>query len=439
MNRLNSLYGGTLLALTLAALPAAAQTNGSNSPYSRYGFGLLSDGASAFNKGMAGTAQGMRNGTELNVQNPASYAAIDSLAFLFDLGVTLQNGQIIQNGTKTNARNTAVDYITAGFRVAPRLGMSIGLLPYSTIGYKTLSTRSLPAATGTITQTNTFSGDGGIHTLYAGLGWSPFNRLSIGMNGGFLWGSLDHTALMQTDETNASSARQVYTASIRSYKIDLGLQYAFRLTKKDDLVLGVTYGLGHKVNRTASYYNQTITSSTVTHGDTLSVPNAFELPHTVSTGLTWAHNKSLRVGVDYQYQRWSDVKYPVLIQDAAGNNVYTTAKGSFTDSHGVRAGVEYIPNAEGLRWRQRVRYRAGFAYTSSYLNLGSSKGPQHYMASLGVALPIINMYSNRTLLNLSAQYERVQPRVAGQIKENYFRLTIGLSFNERWFMKWLAE
>ena len=63
----------TAAMLATAALTATAQTNGSNSPYSRYGFGLLGDGGNAFNKGMAGTAYGMRNGTQINSKNPASY------------------------------------------------------------------------------------------------------------------------------------------------------------------------------------------------------------------------------------------------------------------------------------------------------------------------------------------------------------------------------
>ena len=66
-------------ALAVLPLCVAAQTNGSNSPYSRYGFGLLGDGGNAFNKGMSGTAYAMRNGKEINTKNPASYAALDSL------------------------------------------------------------------------------------------------------------------------------------------------------------------------------------------------------------------------------------------------------------------------------------------------------------------------------------------------------------------------
>lgn len=70
------------LLLAAAATTAGAQTNGSNSPYSRYGFGLLSDRAGGFNKGMSGLAYGMRYGNELNTKNPASYSSIDSLSFL---------------------------------------------------------------------------------------------------------------------------------------------------------------------------------------------------------------------------------------------------------------------------------------------------------------------------------------------------------------------
>lgn len=87
-------------ALVVLPLCATAQTNGSNSPYSRYGFGLLGDGGNAFNKGMSGTAYGMRNGKEINTKNPASYAALDSLSFIFDFGMSLQNGNFSQDGKR---------------------------------------------------------------------------------------------------------------------------------------------------------------------------------------------------------------------------------------------------------------------------------------------------------------------------------------------------
>ena len=58
---------------------------------------------------------------------------------------------------------------------------------------------------------------------------------------------------------------------------------------------------------------------------------------------------------------------------------------------------------------------------------------------MGVSLPIINVHSNRSFLNAALQFERVNPTVAGQLKETYLRLSLGVSFNERWFMKWKVK
>ena len=80
-----------LLFITFISLQINAQ-NGINSPYSRYGFGMLSDRAMGFNKAMGGVAMGFRDGQIINAANPASYSAGDSLTALCDLGMSLHNG-----------------------------------------------------------------------------------------------------------------------------------------------------------------------------------------------------------------------------------------------------------------------------------------------------------------------------------------------------------
>lgn len=421
------------LALASAA-PMTAQTNGSNSPYSRFGLGLLRDGGSAFNKGMAGTAYGFQDGQELNTLNPASYSKIDSLSFLFDFGLSIQNGNFAQGGVKTNARNTSIDYLTAGYRIAKGFGMSLGLVPFSTVGYSMSSTQTLSTPTGDVVRTQTSSGDGGVHEVFVGLGYAPVKQLAFGVNAGYLWGNFDHTVLSGFDDSNVNSTRQQYVANLRTYKLDFGLQYNQRINKKNSLTLGLTYGLGHDIKRPAYYYNQTISGGSVAHGDTLSCANAYSLPHSFGVGLTWTYNNSLRIGMDYTCQKWSDVGQPTIV-----DNQYLAKKGYFSDLHKVSLGLEYVPNKEGLRWRQRIRYRLGAGYTTSYVKVNGQDGPESYLVSAGAALPIINMHNNRSFVNLSAQYEHAKPKSPGMITENYIRFSIGLSFNERWFMKWKAE
>lgn len=428
------------LALTAGAgFTANAQTNGSNSPYSRYGFGLLSDRAQGFNKGMSGLSYGMSNGKELNVNNPASYADIDSLSFLFDIGMTLQHGNLKQGNNKVNAKNTSFDHLNMGFRVSRNLGVSLGLMPFSTIGYNISNTDKLKLPNGEVAQTETYKGDGGLHEAYAGIGWRPFTPITIGMNAGYLWGSMTHTVLASFSDVNIASRRRQYEADISTFKVNLGVQFTQPIDKKNSLVIGATYDLGHKINSNGHYYDQKVISGSVSSGDTLTAPNAYQLPHSFGVGVVWNHDNRLRAGIDYTFQKWNNVQSPVVSTDSEGNQIYKASEGEFTNMHKIAVGLEYQPKVNGVRWRDFVHYRAGFSFTSPYTKVDGKDGPRSYSASLGVGLPIINFHNKRSIVNISAQYEHVEPQFAGMITENYFRLCIGLSFNERWFMKWKVE
>ena len=68
-------------------LVAFAQ-NGTSSPYSRFGYGILGDNAIGAQRAMGGVGYALHNNRQINVMNPASYASMDSLTFLFDIGLT---------------------------------------------------------------------------------------------------------------------------------------------------------------------------------------------------------------------------------------------------------------------------------------------------------------------------------------------------------------
>ena len=126
-----------LISLCLFILVAAtvAAQSGSNSPYTRYGFGQLSDQSFGNSKAMGGIAYGLRNGLHINASNPASYSAVDSLTFILDAGMSLQNANFKEGNVKTNAKNSTIDYIAMQFRLFKGLGFTAGFLPYSIVGY----------------------------------------------------------------------------------------------------------------------------------------------------------------------------------------------------------------------------------------------------------------------------------------------------------------
>lgn len=139
-----------------------------------------------------------------------------------------------ENGVKKNAKNADFEYIIAGFRVFRHFGLSFGYLPYSNIGYSYSTTEKLNDANSTTTS-NIYSGSGGLHQVYLGLGWSPFKGLSIGVNGGYLYGNYTKSLVNSFSNSTINTIQKTATADVESYKVDFGLQYALRLSKKDEM------------------------------------------------------------------------------------------------------------------------------------------------------------------------------------------------------------
>ena len=211
------------LLLTMVTGMAIAQNN-TNSPYTRYGYGDLSDQSFGNSKAMGGIAFGLRDGAQINPLNPASYTAIDSLTFIFEGGVSLQNMNISGGGVKLNAKNSSFDYLAMQFRLHPRVAMSIGLLPFSNVGYSV--SESNEATETSPYSTKSLTGEGGLHQLYVGAGVKVLKNLSVGVNASYFWGDITRTRTIIYPATSESySYIQQMGVSISDYKLDFGTQY----------------------------------------------------------------------------------------------------------------------------------------------------------------------------------------------------------------------
>ncbi|MBF1082104.1 MAG: hypothetical protein HXL34_06600, partial [Prevotellaceae bacterium] len=79
----------------------------------------------------------------------------------------------------------------------------------------------------------------------------------------------------------------------------------------------------------------------------------------------------------------------------------------------------------------------GISYATPYYKINNADGPREISASIGIGIPVINSWNNRSWLNIGAQW--VRQSANHYITENTFRINIGLTFNERWFAKWKLE
>ena len=423
---ISSLMFGAIL------LNASAQS-GTNSPYSQYALGVLADQSQGFNRGMNGLGYGLRSGNQVNALNPASYSSIDSLTMLFDLGLSLQVTNFKENGTRVNARNGNIEYAVASFRVLPKFGLSVGVLPYTNIGYNYAVTGQVGTSTTTSTQQSV--GSGGLHQAYVGFGWNMFAGLSLGANVSYLWGSYEKNIKVSSNDSYVNIITKRYTADISSYKIDLGMQYEQKIGKQDALVLGATVGLGHKLNADPAMAITSlnpVTSVKQTTADT--IKNGLEIPLTIGAGFSYRHSNKWVFGADYSLQKWGDIAFPDV--DAVTQH-YVLKKGVLRDRTKVTVGGEYVPGEYSRNFLSRVHYRVGASYATPYYNMAEAKGPKELSLSVGFGIPIFNQWNSRSLLNISGQW--VHTSAKGFITENTFRINVGLTFNERWFQKWKVK
>lgn len=428
-------------ALLVGVVIQSSAQSGTNSPYSQYGLGTLASQATGFNRGMNGLAYGFHEHNQVNYMNPASYASVDSLSFIFDAGIGLHLTNYEENGHKINAKNANLEYIVASFCAFKHLGVSFGVLPYSNVGYNFSNTRNINAfnnpSSPNATFSNIYSGSGGLHQVYLGAGWSPFKGFSFGANASYLWGSLSRNVINTYSDSYVNTLSKEYASQVKSYKIDFGVQYSHKLDKKNELTLGLTYSLGHKLNSDSkcsvvSKNSQTGVSDTTSYV----LADAFELPNTFGIGFMWNHDNRLKIGVDYQLQKWAKIKYPQLDINGSTTN-YSLVGGQFNDLHKITLGGDYCKGERYRGFFDRMHYRAGISYTSPYLKINGVDGPRELSASLGVGIPIVNAYNNRSILNISAEW--VNRSATGFVKENMFRINVGLTFNERWFAKFKVE
>lgn len=418
-----------LALMAMSAMGAYAQ-NGTNSPYSQYGLGDMADQGVGFNKGMSGVGLAFRKGNEVNPLNPASYSSVDSLSMIIDAGLSGQITNYDENGTTMSAKGGGFDYVTALFRMFKNVGVNVGIMPYSNIGYSYSSSTQLSEVNTTVPVK--YEGNGGVHQLFIGAGWSVIKPLSIGFNLAYLWGEYERTVTSTNTSINVLSRQ--YSASVNSWKLDLGLQYDQPISKTDFITLGATFTPGHNL-KSDPECKVVSRNTSIGKSDTTSyiINNVLDIPTTWGVGLAYRHGSILRVGADFQMQKWGSLLFPSM----TANNNYVMKEGLLKDSYKLNAGAEWMPNPKSRKLLAHVRYRIGAGYTTPYYYINGQDGPKDFHLSLGFGIPIMNVYNNRSILNISAQWQRRSAE--NLITENTFRINIGLTFNERWFAKWKIE
>jgi hypothetical protein len=403
-----------------------------NSPYSKYGVGLLRKSTFTRSFGMGGVGIGLRSHKDIGLINPASYSALDVVTF--DVGYT-SNSLSLSDGTETQFKNNSyIDHLAIGLPIVKGVwGASFGVLPFSSIGYSYDEVLVDPVA-GNVSFYN--EGDGSLNKAFLGnafaLRLDSTSSISVGVNTYFIFGYINHDQkAFLGDVPKAYNTWKETDVSYASFGANFGLQYdkSFQngIGDKYKLVLGLTYGspsnvTGKNTELIRSFSGNTFTGITK---DTVSFhvneKKIIQLPSELGFGISFGKDRHWTLAMDYKMSNWGDI--------SSNDDLY-----AFQSNYQLGVGAELVPKYNGSNYFQRVAYRVGVRQSSSYLVINNVDWVESGI-TFGIGLPVRRSENSFPRLNFGFEYGTNGTTDGGLIKEKFFNMNVGVTINATWFRK----
>jgi hypothetical protein len=428
----------TALALFVVSAASAQNDDATNTytPYSFYGVGDLASPGVASNLGMGGIGTGLRSSYSINFMNPAALTAQDSLSFMFDFGVENYNFYSVyfsNDGTEHRSASNSlnVHHVVFSFPVYKKFVVGVGLLPYSNVGYKVERRETNPkiiADMGNVYYR--YRGEGGISQIALSLGAGIGDRISLGGQIQYYFGTIDRYSNVDFASNNSYSDLVSGTSlKVGNVGFILGAQYEQPLENDLSLTIGATYQFSTKIGRNLEDFAYSNIAGVI--ADTIRMEsrtnNLMSIPMTISGGFSLTKKDKWTAGLDYVYQDW---------RNSGFDAISTTHNFKVIPSHLVRAGFEWTPARHDFRnYLNRCSYRIGVSYERTYMQFSDNQ-INDMSATVGLGIPV-NRWNNA--LNFSAEVGRRGTTNHGLIREIYVKFSVSFSIYDIWFHKQKIE
>lgn len=439
--------------------PARSQDN---SPYSRYGIGDLVPPTHIISRGMGGISAAYNDLLSINLNNPASYSSFQTLMepkakkkivsgrAILDLGLNFENRTLQEPSStapKFTASNALFSYVQIGMPLKNNWGLSFGLRPVSRISYKMIRNEKklVDPLTGLpIDSASTrFEGDGGAYLASLGTGFNVFHRnssngeekLSVGINGGYLFGKKDYSAKRSifNDTFSYYQANYETKTNFGSLYFNAGAQYKVPLNKTVSLTLGAYGNWNQKLNASQDILRETFVFDPNqgdlrldSISDQKNIKGKIIYPASYTFGFVTEKipvgtEGGWLLGIDFTQQNWD--KYRFYGQSDLVQNKWE-----------LRVGGQLRP-APKRNYFSNVSYRAGFFAGPDYIKVGKNLSQFGGSFGLGLPIPTSRQSPNQaTLINLAFEYSK-RGNNNNLLKESLFRLSVGFSLSDFWFIK----
>lgn len=403
-------YSIILAVLILADI--SAQTTSS---YTRYGVGDPVYSYSSRRVGMGDLGVSVADFDYVSTINPASWNKINRTRLEFG---GIYNRVFLSSGS---GEDSFGDGAFTGFTFAfpastlNGMGIALGLVPYSRVGYNVTSNVSAASTSYQIE----YEGDGGLSKVFVGSSYRfPFG-LSFGATFDYYFGNITYRSKAIFNTSGVFDSEYKKVISSRGIGTNLGIISSdlSQIFKSDNLT---DFRIGAALNLISTLTADTIlTGITALNTDTLGSGTVdMKLPITASFGASMLLNGKLLIHANYLYQPWSKYELNRL------------SSSNLRDAMKVSAGFEYRLAKETASFWEQIFWRAGLSYEQTKYTF-NGEGINEYSVSAGFSFPI----STENTLDFGAEYSMRGTSDFNLFKENILKLTFGVSLGEMWFIR----
>lgn len=421
MHRISS-----LLLLILVCFLSTAKAQVGQSPYTVKGIGSLHPLGTARNLGMGGVGIGNSHYLYLNNMNPAMLTR-NSFYTTFEVGMNLESRNFNTTEQQNQAISGGLDYVSLAFPVLyDRWTLNLGIAPYSVVNYNMVTRRPI---NGTGEMTNlSLNGSGGTTQAYAATGVKLFKGLSAGARASYIFGSINEEIInnLQLESKSPSPlyvARYNHQTSFSDVLLSGGLAYRRELSsaRQTFLMAGLTYDMEASLN--ADRFSTMERTGATTSLDTLAygVKGNYFIPAGIGTGISFERLYHYTIAADFKWQNWEEFRGFDGTNDELGR--------SYRAALGAEWTPDYTSSQPGTYYR-RMTYRMGLQYEQTPF-LVNGKNVDDFGITFGLSLPLANASSIHSSVLIGQRGNMDN----GLIRERYVRFTLGVTFNDRWFVR----
>ena len=413
-----------LLILCLTAIASYSQSgNGTVSPYSFGGIGDFRPQTTIENQAMGGLSM-YTDSIHVNLNNPAAYGKLRLVTYT--AGGGHKEVKLKDFTDQESSSVTTLEYIALAFPISPKFGVGFGVLPYTAVGYNVFS------QTTNVTQdtvVNQFTGDGGLNKVFLSAGYEITKNLHVGATVNFSFGNLQYQSVQSIAGVQYGTLN-IRESEISGYDFNYGATYTPRIKNKYTLFSSVT--VNTQANLVSSN-TERLGSFSLSTGEEIEVRDVnlepsnlrnteLKIPTTTTFGLGLGRDKKWFIGAEYSLQAVSSFR----------NDFIDPENIAYEDANTIRVGGYFVPDyASFTSYLKRITYRAG-ARTSKTGLIVNDTSINDFGITFGLGLPVGGGFSN---MNIGFEYGKRGTTVADLIEETYFKVSVGLSFNDKWFQK----